>query len=76
MLLRISCLTAPFLVGVALHAQKAPQPSNATPGVAKAAASLTLRSIGPALAGGRIADVAVHPVLKSTWYVAAGSGGL
>ncbi len=47
-----------------------------TPDMAKAASSLTLRSIGPALMGGRIADMAVHPTHKSTWYVAAGSGGL
>lgn len=35
-----------------------------------------LRSIGPAFMGGRIADIAVHPVRQSTWYVAVGSGGL
>ncbi|MEO6444041.1 MAG: glycosyl hydrolase [Gemmatimonadaceae bacterium] len=58
-----------------LHAQGA-QGTPATPDAAKAAASLTLRSIGPALMGGRIADVAVHPTNRSTWYVAAGSGGL
>ena len=43
---------------------------------AAAAAGLTLRSIGPALMSGRIADVAVHPRDKSIWYVAAGSGGV
>ena len=26
--------------------------------------------------GGRIADIAVHPTKRSTWYVAVGSGGL
>ena len=44
--------------------------------VARAASALTLRSIGPAVMGGRIADIAVHPTRRSTWYVAAGSGGL
>ena len=44
--------------------------------VSLAVASLTLRSIGPAVMGGRIADIAVHPDKRSTWYVAAGSGGL
>ena len=44
--------------------------------VARAASALTLRSIGPAVMGGRIADIAVHPTKHSTWYVAAGSGGL
>lgn len=43
---------------------------------AAAAAALTLRSVGPALMGGRIADIAVHPRDRSTWYVAAGSGGI
>ncbi|MBK8647471.1 MAG: glycosyl hydrolase [Gemmatimonadetes bacterium] len=37
---------------------------------------LPLRSIGPALMGGRIADVAVHPRDRHTWYVSAGSGGV
>ena len=42
----------------------------------KAASGLKLRGIGPALMGGRIADIAVHPNDRSTWYVAVGSGGL
>lgn len=41
-----------------------------------AVSALPLRSIGPALMSGRIADVAVHPIDRLTWYVAAGSGGL
>jgi photosystem II stability/assembly factor-like uncharacterized protein len=44
--------------------------------VAKAAAGLSLRGIGPAVAGGRIADIEVSPADRSTWFVAAGSGGL
>ena len=44
--------------------------------ISKAVAGLELRSIGPAVMGGRIADVTVHPQNRSTWYVAAGSGGL
>ena len=44
--------------------------------VASAASALTLREIGPAVMGGRIADIAVHPHDRSTWYVAVGSGGL
>ncbi len=38
--------------------------------------ALAFRSIGPALMGGRIADIAIHPENPSTWYVAAGSGNL
>ncbi|WP_423926547.1 WD40/YVTN/BNR-like repeat-containing protein [Candidatus Palauibacter sp.] len=44
--------------------------------VAEVVAGLPLREIGPAVMGGRIADIAVHPHRSSTWYVAAGSGGL
>jgi photosystem II stability/assembly factor-like uncharacterized protein len=42
----------------------------------KAFAGLKLRSIGPALMSGRIADIAIHPTDFSTWYVAVGSGGV
>ena len=44
--------------------------------VEQAVAGLPLRAIGPAVMGGRIADIAVHPEKRSTWYVAVGSGGL
>ena len=37
---------------------------------------LELRSIGPALMSGRIADIAVHPTDRSVWYVGVGSGGV
>jgi photosystem II stability/assembly factor-like uncharacterized protein len=37
---------------------------------------LALRGIGPALLGGRIADIAVSPRDRSAWYVAVGSGGV
>ncbi|MEN1728650.1 MAG: glycosyl hydrolase, partial [Pseudomonadota bacterium] len=39
-------------------------------------AGMELRSIGPALMSGRIADIAIHPEDESTWYVAVGSGGV
>src|ERR1044071_8507739 len=39
-------------------------------------AGLRLRSIGPAAPSGRIAEVAIHPANKSTWYVAVASGGV
>jgi hypothetical protein len=44
--------------------------------LAKAAAALPLRSLGPGLMSGRIADIAVHPTAPGVWYVAAGSGGI
>ena len=37
---------------------------------------LKFRSIGPALMSGRIADIAIHPLNESIWYVAVGSGGV
>jgi photosystem II stability/assembly factor-like uncharacterized protein len=37
---------------------------------------LAFRGIGPALMSGRIADIEVDPEDGSTWYVAAGSGGV
>ena len=37
---------------------------------------LRLRSIGPAVTSGRVADIAVHPRDKRIWYVAAASGGV
>jgi len=37
---------------------------------------LPLRGIGPAQTSGRVTDIAVHPRDRSTWYVAAASGGV
>jgi len=37
---------------------------------------LDLRNIGPALMSGRIIDIAVDPVDRSTWYVAVASGNV
>jgi photosystem II stability/assembly factor-like uncharacterized protein len=37
---------------------------------------LEMRSIGPAFPAGRIADIAVDPNDRSTWYVGVGSGGV
>ena len=38
--------------------------------------ALELRNIGPAINGGRIADIDVHPDNEHVWYVAVGSGGV
>jgi len=37
---------------------------------------LSFRNIGPSFMSGRLSDIAVHPVKKSTWYITAGSGGV
>lgn len=39
-------------------------------------ARLAVRSIGPSLMSGRIADIAIHPRDRATWYIAVGSGGV
>ena len=63
----ILTLLAVLVLPSALAAQITPQ---------KAADALRLREVGPAVAGGRIADVEVHPNDHSTWYVGVGSGGV
>lgn len=63
-------LIAPFF-GAELQGQTPEQEA-----ISKAAASLTLREVGPAVMGGRIADIEVSPADRNTWYVAVGSGGL
>jgi photosystem II stability/assembly factor-like uncharacterized protein len=37
---------------------------------------LEWRGLGPALMSGRIADIAIDPIRRSTWYIAVGSGGI
>jgi len=57
-----------------------PSPSPAAPGGptvdALALKALKARSIGPAVMGGRVADVAFDPKDAATFYVALGTGGL
>ncbi len=44
--------------------------------IKEAANSLEFRAIGPAVMGGRIADIAVNPHNPNNWFIAVGSGGL
>ncbi len=72
-------MTPRFLLAlIALGSTPLPLPAQSidTTAIAKAAASLTFRTLGPGLMSGRIQDIAVHPRDRSTWYVAAGSGGI
>lgn len=73
--LRRCGLVARTCVCLALAAAAHAQAPAATDAI-KAVSGLPLRAIGPALMGGRIADLAVHPTDRSTWYVAVGSGGV
>ncbi len=52
-----------------------PTPASAQD-AASVASALALREIGPAVAGGRIADIEVNPNDRTVWYVAVGSGGV
>ncbi|RMG66920.1 MAG: glycosyl hydrolase [Bacteroidetes bacterium] len=72
--LRHGLLAAVFSLLAAIPALLPAQSQTAA--FADAVQSLRLRSIGPAVMGGRIADIAVSPADASTWYVAAGSGNL
>ena len=56
--------------GTAQSPDTAPTPSS------QLLSGLNLRSIGPAVRSGRIADVAIDPTDQSTWYVAAASGNV
>lgn len=60
-----------------LTAQDSDEPKDESPGVNSGFVSaLKFRGIGPAFMSGRIIDIAVDPVQRSTWYVAAASGGV
>ena len=60
-----------------LLAQDSDVATDKTPGLnASLLSSLNLRGIGPAFMSGRVADIAVDPVDRNTWYVAAASGGV
>lgn len=62
-------LLSGLLVGLPITTPAAAQ-------IAEALGALELREVGPAVAGGRIADIKVNPNNTSEWYLAVGSGGL
>ncbi len=58
-------------------AQDSDEPEDPAPGINSGlVSSLGFRGIGPALMSGRISDIAVDPVNRSTWYVTAASGNV
>ena len=72
----IAALIPAAALAAAPHGATA-QAAQADPAIIhEAAQGLALRGIGPALMGGRIADIAVHPDDPTTWYIAVGSGGV
>ena len=74
LVLRLTLVLALFAPAAARAA--APASAESPRLTADDVAGLELRSIGPALMSGRIADIAIHPTDQSTWYVAVGSGGV
>lgn len=59
------------------YAQDTDQAKDESPAVNSGLiSSLRFRGIGPALMSGRIGDIVVDPEKRSTWYVAASSGGV
>ena len=62
---------------VQAYAQDSDEPKDETPGVNSGLVSaMKFRGLGPAFMSGRIGDIAVDPVNRSTWYVVASSGGV
>ncbi len=64
-------LIVSLVLQTALYGQQ-----NQLEALTEAVSGLSFRGIGPAVMGGRIADIAVNPHNPNTWYVAVGSGGL
>lgn len=60
-----------FSIVVSLIAQEEKSPLNSG-----TFSGLSFRNVGPAITSGRVADLAVHPTMPSTYYVAAASGGV
>ena len=74
--LRLAALGAWLMaISPGLLAADTEKNSDQGPMKAETFSGLELRGIGPAMVSGRIADLAVNPKDKSTWYVAAASGG-
>ena len=72
----VALVVLPSAAALPAHAQQPTTATDALERMRDAAGGLALRGIGPAVMGGRIADIAVHPRDPSAWYVAVGSGGL
>jgi photosystem II stability/assembly factor-like uncharacterized protein len=69
-------LALTVFLGGGAAAQKADTAKTPESRVDAAIGGLALRSIGPALTSGRVADIAVDPTDHRIWYVAAAAGGV
>ncbi|MDH3289459.1 MAG: glycosyl hydrolase [Gemmatimonadota bacterium] len=72
----LTCALA-FMVMLAIPTAAQESEDDKPPALNSALVSgLKLRNIGPALMSGRIVEIAVDPVKRSTWYLAVASGGV
>ncbi len=69
----LTTTVAVMVAALPLHSQDNGDSSSLT---AETLGGLKLRALGPALMGGRIADIAISPEDPSTWYLAVGSGNV
>ncbi len=69
-------LFAPVAAAAAPKKSEKKDEKKKEPWSAETFAGLELRGIGPAVASGRVGDIAIHPSDESIWYVAAASGGV
>jgi photosystem II stability/assembly factor-like uncharacterized protein len=65
-----------FLTGVSPYAQKKEDAKSESPVNSSLVSGLKFRNIGPAMASGRVGDIAVNPDNHSEYYLAVASGGV
>jgi photosystem II stability/assembly factor-like uncharacterized protein len=75
-ILVLSMTASNAALGARKKGEEAEKKAPESPLNAELLSGLTLREIGPAIASGRISDIAVDPDRTSTWYVAVASGGV
>ena len=72
-----SFCVAVVLLSTSTWAQDSDVPKDEAPGINSGLVSaLKFRGIGPAFMSGRIGDIVIDPDDRSTWYIAASSGGV
>ncbi len=73
----VLALIAIALIHCTAQGQDSDLPEDESPGLnSQLVKPLRFRNLGPALMSGRIGDIAIDPIDRSIWYVAAVSGGV
>ncbi|UCF18215.1 MAG: glycosyl hydrolase [Gemmatimonadota bacterium] len=75
-MIEITCRTVLLLSLLAVPGARVAAQETESPLGATKLQALAFRNIGPAINGGRIADIDIHPANRNVWYVAVGSGGV